>query len=164
MRKTILIQTDFTVQSLTVLKTVLNSNPSDTIYDIILLHGVISSDSIRDLLFYSKTKHIQSLSNPEFEEAFEIIRNKFDSMINSFRIDLFSGSNQTSFNNYIEANRVVEIITSNEKLQLANSSFDLKRYISKSLVSVSTLDNASKSAMPEKGKLAEVFFNRVSIG
>lgn len=165
MRKTILIPTDFTVQSLNVLKAVLNNTTSDVQYDVILLHGVISSDSIRDLLFYSKANHIQSLSNPEFEEAFEIIKNKFDSMINSFRIDLFSGSNQTSFNNYVEANRVVEIITSNQKLKLTSgNSFDLSRYISKCTLEVSVIDNAPKSTMPEKGKLAEVFFNRVSIG
>lgn len=165
MRKTILIPTDFTVQSLNVLKTVLNNTTSDVQYDVILLHGVISSDSIRDLLFYSKANHIKSLSNPEFEEAFEIIKNKFDSRINSFRIDLFSGSNQTSFNNYVEANRVVEIITSDQKLKLTSgNSFDLSRYISKCTLTVSVIDNAPKSTLPEKGKLAEVFFNRVSVG
>jgi hypothetical protein len=163
MRKTILIPTDFTVQSLTILKTVLTN--SELQYDIILLHGVGSPDSIRDLLFYSKAAHIESLSNAEFEEAFEIIRNKFHSKINSCRIDLFSGINQTAFNNYLEANRIVEIITSDDRQKLTSSkSFDLNRFINKSPITVSKIDAVQKSIIPEQGKLAEVFFNRVSVG
>lgn len=164
MRKTILIPTDFTVQSLNTLKSILNVTSSDTSLDIILLHGLNLSDSIRDLLFYSKNQQIESLTNPEFEEACEVIKNKFDSKISSLRVDLFSGYNVAAFNNYLEGNRVSEIFISDKKLQLANKkSFDLSKFIQKSMVTVTTFDAVSTVSMTENGKVAEVF-NQVSMG
>lgn len=165
MRKTILIPTDFTVTSLNTLKAVLNNNPSDTSLDIILLHGITSSDSIRDLLFFSKMKQIDSLSSDEFEEAYEVLCNKFDSQINSFKIDLFSGYNQAAFNSYIKTNKVEKIFISNGKQKLSNrKSFDLGRFIRKSPVEVITINTDKTSTITEKGEITEVFLNQVSIG
>lgn len=164
MRKTIVIPTDFTVQSLSVLKSVLSNNASNTTFDIILLHGLSLNDSIRDLLFSSKLQQIENLSNAEFEEACEVIKNKYDSQISSLRIDLFSGYNLSAFNNYLEGNRVVEIYVSDKKLELTNKkSFDLSRFIAKSMANVITIDTVPSLSTPEKGKVAEVF-NQVSMG
>jgi hypothetical protein len=165
MKKTILIPTDFTVQSLNVLKTILANNNTNLQFDIVLLHGVSLSDSIRDLLFYSKTKQIASLTNPAFEEAFEVIKNKFDSQINSMRIDLFTGYNQAAFNNYLEGNRVEQIVMTNQQLYLTNSkSFNLEAFIKKSNVDVFVIDAGEVATLPEKGKLAELFFNHAQVG
>ena len=165
MKKTILIPTDFTVNSLNVLKTILIQNEAKQAYNVILLHGMSLSDSIRDLLFFSKSKQIDSLTNPEFEEAYEVIRNKFDSQISSLRIDLFTGYNLSAFNNYLEGNKVEQIFISDKKPVLTNkNSFDLSRFIEKCQVEVTKVDFATNTTVPEKGKIAEVFMNQVSIG
>lgn len=164
MRKTILIPTDFTVNSLNTLKTVLANNSSDTSLDIILLHGLTLSDSIRELLFFSKMKQIDSLTNNEFEEAYEVLCNKFDSQINSFKIDLFTGYNQTAFNSYLKANKVEKIFIANRKQKLSHrKSFDLSPFIRKSNVEVITLNTNTEIPQQEKGKITEVFLNQVSI-
>ena len=165
MKKTILIPTDFTVNSLNVLKSILIQNEAKQTYNVILLHGMSLSDSIRDLLFFSKSKQIDSLTNPEFEEAYEVIRNKFDSQISSLRIDLFTGYNLSAFNNYLEGNKVEQIFISDKKPVLTNkNSFDLSRFIEKCQVEVTKVDFAANETVPEKGKIAEVFMNQVSIG
>lgn len=165
MKKTILIPTDFTVNSLNVLKSILIQNDAKQTYNVILLHGMSLSDSIRDLLFFSKSKQIDSLTNPEFEEAYEVIRNKFDSQISSLRIDLFTGYNLSAFNNYLEGNKVEQIFISDKKPVLTNkNSFDLSRFIEKCQVEVTKVDFAANATIPEKGKIAEVFMNQVSIG
>ena len=165
MKKTILIPTDFTVNSLNILKTILIQNEAKQAYNVILLHGMSLSDSIRDLLFFSKSKQIDSLTNPEFEEAYEVIRNKFDSQISSLRIDLFTGYNLSAFNNYLEGNKVEQIFISDKKPVLTNkNSFDLSRFIEKCQVQVTKVDFATNTTVPEKGKIAEVFMNQVSIG
>ncbi|MGG7036687.1 MAG: hypothetical protein ACI7YS_16040 [Flavobacterium sp.] len=165
MRKTILIPTDFTVNSLNVLKSILVNNESRQTFDVILLHGMSLSDSIRDLLFFSKSKQIESLTNPEFEEAYEVIRNKFDSQISSLRIDLFTGYTLSAFNNYIEGNKVDQIFISDKKQVLINkNSFNLSRFIEKCPIHVTKMDSGENSTVPEKGKIAEVFMSPVSIG
>ncbi|MFN3752723.1 hypothetical protein [Flavobacterium sp.] len=165
MRKTILIPTDFTVNSLNVLKSILVNNQGKQTFDIILVHGISLSDSIRDLLFYSKTKQIESLTNPEFEEACEVIKNKFDSQISSLRIDLFTGYNLSAFENYLEGNKVAQIFTSENKSVLSNkNSFDLSRFIDKCSVQVTKIDSGFNTIIPEKGKITEVFMNQVSMG
>lgn len=164
MRKTILIPTDFTVNSLNTLKTVLTNNSSDTSLDIILLHGLTLSDSIRELLFFSKMKQLDSLTNNEFEEAYEVLCNKFDSQINSFKIDLFTGYNQNAFNSYLKANKVETIFIANRKQKLSHrKSFDLSPFIRKSNVEVITLNTNTETLQQEKGKITEVFLNQISI-
>ncbi|MGV3697789.1 hypothetical protein [Flavobacterium sp.] len=165
MKKTIVIPTDFTVQSLNVLKTVLNQYPSDEKYNIILLHGFSLSDSIRDLLFFSKPSQIHSLMNSEFEEAYEVIRNKFDSQIGSLKIDLFTGYNVSAFNTYLEVNGVEHIFASDRKPEFGHkNSFDLSRFIHKCRIDATIIESVSKSSVSERGEITEVFLNQVSVG
>ena len=165
MKTTILIPTDFTVNSLNVLKSILANSETNQTYNVILLHGVSLSDSIRDLLFYSKSQQIESLTSPEFEEAYEVIRNKYNSQISSLRIDLFTGYNLSAFNNYLEGNKVEKIFISERKpIFLNKNSFDLSRFIEKCSIEVLKIDSVSNSSLPEKGNIAKVFMNQVSIG
>jgi hypothetical protein len=165
MRKTILIPTDFKVNSLNVLKSILLNNETQQTYNVILLHGVSTNDSIRDLLFYSKAQQIDALSTIEFDEACEVLKNKFDSQINTLRIDLFSGSTTSAFNNYLEGNKVDHIFISEQKPSFSNKkSFDLTPFIEKCSVEVTKIDSGTNPSIPEKGKIAEVFMNQVSIG
>lgn len=163
MKKTILIPTDFSVGSLNVLKSFLSeNNDGSTRYNVILLYGYYLSSSITDLLFMSKTQIIQSLVTDEFEEACDIIKNKFGGLIASVRIDLFTGFTQAAFENYIEANRIEEICISTQSGAKKNSrnSLDLTRFIKKSTVTITEIQcgNAGNADFPETEKnIAAVF-------
>lgn len=164
MKKTVLIPTDFTIQSLNILKTFLNQNPNNQ-YNIVLTHGINIGDSIRDLLFFSKNKQIEILSNEAFNEAFEVIKNKFGSQINSIKIDFFTGNNQAAFNNFIEGNQINQIVDPNYKMTFSTrKSFDFSRFFNKCKAEITVMEITNHLNIPEKGNLAEVFFNQVSVG
>ncbi len=162
MKKTVLIPTDFTIESLNAVKTFLNQADDRFQYNIILLHGVDFTDSITEALFFTKSKFIASVEEKDFPEACNIIKNKFSSQINSIRKDVFTGFNQSAFNNYIEANKVNEaFVPVNYNLQMVDrKSFDLLPFIKNSTLTVSEIEWDADEMMPEKGKLAEIFFNR----
>ncbi|MDP2160742.1 MAG: hypothetical protein Q8K02_09685 [Flavobacterium sp.] len=163
MKKTILLQTDFTIESLNVLKTALaQSNPDDN-FDIILLHGVHLSDSIRDLLFFSKQKILNQLVSEEFEQACFVIRNKYASKINAIRKDIFTGFTQSAFNSYTEANQIDAIyLPANFQWNFnKQKSFDLIPFINKSKLKIEQIGWQTATNIPEKGKVAELFFNGV---
>jgi hypothetical protein len=163
MKKTILIPIDFTIESLTIVKSALEQIEGNQKTDIILLHGAYLTDFITDLLFFSKAKFIESKSTKEFNEAIEVLKNKYASQINSLRKDVFTGNNQSAFNNYIEANHVDEIyIPKNYKFNSVNKrSFDLIPYIKKSKTPITEIESSFKKEIPEKGKLAEIFYNGI---
>jgi len=165
MNKKILIPTDFSIESLTMVKTLMAQKPSHVVYDIILLHGVDLNDSITDLLFFSRSKVLSSLSNPQFEEACAVIQNKFVSEIRSLRKDIFTGTTQLSFNNYLEANRIDEIyLPENYELNLTNKkSFDLIPYIKKSVLDAHEVQIDLDQRVSEKGNLSSLFFNQATI-
>lgn len=164
MRKTIIFPTDFSIQSLNIVKSVLGSKSDSDRYDIILLHGLDMGDSITDLLFNSKRQCINALSNPEFDDACEIIRNKFESRIRSIRKDLFNGLSQAAFDHYVHANRVSEAyLPVNYQLQLnGRKSFDIVPYILNSGLVLNEVTWQESPLMPEKGQLAEVFHNQMA--
>lgn len=162
--KRILIPTDFSVGSLNVLKTVLSSNVNGHVYDVVLLHGITRSDDIRDLLFTSNHRLLQSVCNPDFEEAVKIIKNKYASSIRSIRNDAFTGYNQTAFNNYIEGNKIDEayVSTTYTARMGHKSSFDVTAFICKSSLKVNGVEWASQQETPEKGQIAEILLNSAS--
>jgi len=164
MRKTILFPTDFSIQSLNIVKSVLQDRNDGVKYDIILLHGFHPGDSITDLLFASKAKWVGSLTNQGFEDACEIIRNKFESRIRSIRKDVFTGYNQAAFDAYVEGNRITEAyLPANYSLQLSDRrSFDIVPFIQRSPLMLKEVAWNEAPLMPERGQLAEVFHNQMA--
>ncbi|MCW5906797.1 MAG: hypothetical protein KIS94_02975 [Chitinophagales bacterium] len=160
--KRILIPTDFSVSSLNVLKTVLGSNLHGEKYDIILLHGIRMNDSISDLLFFSKNNLLRSVSNPEFDHALMVLKNKYASSIQNIRSDVFTGYNQSAFNSYLEANRIDEAYVSENycHAKAGKQSFDVSPYILKSNLKVNGVRLATQE-IPEKGQVAEILLNSV---
>ncbi|SFC81244.1 hypothetical protein SAMN05421747_1305 [Parapedobacter composti] len=163
MKKNVLIPTDFTIESLNVVKFLLQNRPNDCRYNIILLHGAQAPDTITELLFFSKSKMLASLSNRSFEEACGVIKNKYASGIASMRTDLFSGYTQAAFNNYLLANRIEEIYIPNSyHLHAKNpKSIDLLPFITKCKQPVNKIEWKTEALLPEKGSLAEIFYNGV---
>ena len=166
MEKTVLVPTDFSIASLNIVKSYLNEQDSNTKVNIILLHGLHQTDSITNLLFFSKSKVLESLTNPAFEEALRVLKNKYASQVRIMRKDIFTGFTQAAFNQFVEANRVNEVclpILYNPKFKDKNS-FDLLPYIKASNLNITTIGSAIEVPMPEKGNVAELFANRVSMG
>lgn len=166
MKKNVLVPTDFTIESLNVVKSLLNQQHDGCVYNIVLVHGVRVSDSIADLLFFSKAKLIDSLSSRSFEDACRVIKNKYESSVHAIWSDVFTGNTQTAFATYLRANKIDEIyVPSAYRLVLKDKrSVDMLPFIKNCERSVMQIEWNREVVMPEKGQLAEVFYNEVSVG
>ncbi len=79
MTRTILIATDYSLESLNILKKVMREKEASEDrdqYDILLVSGYDTGDSIRDLLFNTKSTIFNKLRPQEFCEAYGIIKIK----------------------------------------------------------------------------------------
>ncbi|MCF8714532.1 hypothetical protein JM658_06775 [Joostella atrarenae] len=104
--KRILVPTDFTIQFLSLLKKVINSQTEKV--NILLIYNAPVSGSITELLFFSKKQQIEKLQEEKFNEALEILSNKNASVINSISMDLYQGFTKNAFDSYIKAKRIDE--------------------------------------------------------
>lgn len=155
MKKKILIPTDFSVQSLNVLQTFLEQNENQNAnFDIVLVHGYRLSDSIMELMFFSKPNILNALVNPEFQEACNVLQNKYEGKINAIKFDIFTGFTQGAFNNYTDANHVDEIYFNSERKPIFSSprSFDFTNFIKRSNLKVTDV---------QQGTVSTLFFERV---
>ncbi|WP_100612447.1 hypothetical protein [Confluentibacter lentus] len=151
--KTILIPTDFTADSISILKNALNSEKDEKV-NIILGYGKRLSWSISDLLFYSTKSVLKELEDDEFTEAKEIIMNKYSSKINSLRVELFHGFNQNAFNNYIEGNKIdYSVIPESDEAMDYNykQGFDIVPFIKKSNLLTETVSYTKEYATSAQG-------------
>jgi hypothetical protein len=132
MVKTILIPIDFSIESLNTLKIALNGLHNSRA-DIILMYAEYTSDSITELLFYSPEKRLKILLKPEFEEALAVLKNRFEKVIETIRIELFHGYGVNAFVNFIEGNNVDTIfIPKTYTLKLLSNGFNPIPIIKKS--------------------------------
>lgn len=161
MTKTILIATDYSLESLNILKKVLKekSEKGDkTQYNILFVSGYDMGDSIRDLLFTTKSAVFNKIIPQEFFEAFSIIKNKYPHLIHKMIYDIFTGSFQRTFNNYVKAEKIDEAYYSPSIKSKGKGKFDIIPYIKncKNLESHAiTVETSGR--LPERGKLAEIF-------
>ncbi len=102
MLNTILIPIDFRIESLNTLKYCLEERKQEK-SSVILMYSAYSSDSITELLFYNPDKIIEALASSNFNDAIDIIKNKYESSLHSFKIELFHGLNRNAFINFYEA-------------------------------------------------------------
>jgi len=158
MKKTVLIPTDFSIESLNLVKYAAQQAVNESV-NVLLVHGLRLSDSIMDLLFFSRNKTILKLQNADFDEACKVLRNKYDSQINSFRIEIFSGFTQSAFQKFLEAHRVNEILIPKSYTfkRTADKSFDLLPFIKSSQYEATEVAWKPFENVPEKNLLAEVF-------
>lgn len=156
MKRVILIPTDFSIESLNLFKYA--AQHAQEPLNIVLVHGLHLSDSIFDLLFKTRSESIEKLSNPDFEDACRILHNKYVSRINSFRIEIFSGVTQCAFQNFLEGNRITEIlIPKSYQLRLTGKSFDLLPYLKSSTLPKQAVEWKPAENAPEHNQLAEIF-------
>lgn len=157
MKRTILIPTDFSIESVKYLIEAVQLEETGSI-NVVFLHCAHLSDSIFDLLFFSKRKMKNALITPAFQDACKIIRNRYASKINSMRVEIFNGFTQSAFQKFLEGNRVDEIfIPNNYTLKLEKNSFDPIPFIRKAPVRVTEISRKRMDNVPEKNQLAELF-------
>lgn len=162
MTKTILIATDFSLESLDILKKVLkkkyNQNDENK-YNILFVSGYDMGDSIRDLLFSTKSSIFNKIRPKEFCDAYSIISNKYPNLINKVTCDIFTGSFQRTFNNYLEAANVDEAYYASAKSKnLSKNQFDISNYLKKNkILEAQEVVTKTQEYVPEKGRLAEIF-------
>jgi hypothetical protein len=126
MSHTVLIPIDFKVESLKSLKLVLNDNTHQKI-NVVLVYAEKSSGSITDMLFYSPSKRVSELCSEVFIEAVSMIKNRYDSVIGELRIEIFGGTTVSALKNFIDANKIDEIISpSNYEFKMDSKAFDLR--------------------------------------
>lgn len=161
MTKTILIATDYSLESLNILKKVLkekHGKGEETQYNILFVSGYDMGDSIRDLLFTTKSTIFNKIRPVEFCDAFSIIKNKYPNLINKMICDVFTGSFQRTFNHYITIEKIDEAYYSPSIKSKGKGKFDIIPYIKKckALESHEIALEISES-LPERGRLAEIF-------
>lgn len=161
MNKTILIATDYSLESLNILKKVMrekDASEDQNQYNILLVSGYDMGDSIRDLLFNTKSTIFNKIRPQEFCDAYEIIRNKYPHLINKIVCDIFTGSFQRTFNNYVKAENIEEAYYSPSIKSKGNGKFDLIPYIKKCKeLKSQEISVEVRKSLPEKGRLAEIF-------
>lgn len=157
MKRTILIPTDFSIDSLKFLVEAVQSVQIGSI-NVVFLHCAHLPNSILDLLFYSKKEIIKSLVTPTFVDACKVIRNKYQSKINSTRIEIFTGHTQAAFENFLEGNRIDEIfVPENYILKTTKNSFDPLPFIQRTELPITPVTWKQGGDIPEKNQLAELF-------
>lgn len=163
MKKTLLLPTDFSLKSLQLLKSVLQTHKSIEDYRILMVHGFYPSDSIRDLLFFSKTKQIDELTTAEFREGFKVLQNKFNLHDQDIQLDLFSGINRNAFQQYLEVNEVEKVYLHQGSFQAIHSqSFDLTPYILKSKIPFTRVE-LEVNMRESEGKIASILLHSATI-
>lgn len=164
MHKNVLIPTDFQMDSLNTIKKVVHDlNEEDTI-TITLLHGYYLSDSITDLLFYSKRNILNQIVPPVFFEGCELLKNKYASKLSHIKIDLFHGMNKRSFKSYITSNQIdnVYIPSGLNIKKVTKRSFDIVPYIYKCCDNVSHVEFEEKQEKSMES-FSELFMNTVKL-
>lgn len=165
MRKTVLIPTDFSVESVNLVKTALNSNEEDS-FEIILLHGLYLPDTMTELILFRKKETIRKLENAAFRESCQMLLSKYGKRIESLSVDLFTGFNQSAFENYLEANRVDEIYALAESRFKGphKRSFDLMPFVKKASVHLFKIRwvDLGKDSYMDRNQLSALFFGHFS--
>lgn len=132
MSKTVIIPTDFSIVSLKLAQTAIEDHPGEKL-NLVLVHGVHLTDSITELLFFSKNDVISCLSNPDFENACSLLQNLFSKQVNSLRTELFTGFTQSAFNSFLQGVGADKIYVPETPLKLTDKmSMDLSKFIARS--------------------------------
>ena len=162
MNHTILIPTDFSVQSLNLLKEAMMRTEHKKVR-VILVYGIHLTDSITDLLFFSKSSFIKKLETKEFKDSCLLMQNRFHSKMESLCIDIFTGVTQSAFEQYVEAHKIDEAyIPSHPAYKSKNSrSFDVVPYILKSKLKATVINRLDEKEVEweKMDELATLFFN-----
>lgn len=158
MKSNILIPTDFSIGSLNLVKQAMTQNTSSEI-TIVFACGVLLSDSITELLFFSPSEVLKNRVSSDFTEACNIIKNKYQSRILDIKTEIFTGTSQAAFNNFLEAHQIDETYVSQQyKMKpFHKRNFDCTPYLLRSPIKINKVGWEERPNLPEKDLLAELF-------
>ena len=161
MQKTILIPTDFQVESLNTLKLALKHQNNQKVR-VVLMYSEYLTDSITELLFYSPKEIIKSSIKPEFEEALAIIKNRFPKTLVEISMQMFHGFTTNAFLHFAHANNIDEVyIPKNYTLIKSTKSFDPLPLLRKSKLPIYEM-NWNNNTKVSRGDQLEAIFNNFS--
>jgi hypothetical protein len=157
MKKTVLVPTDFTMESLNLFKYIMETTTVDV--HVIFLHCMSPSDSIIDLLFTSSDDLPESLITRDFKEAISIIKNRYGSHRSTEVVEVFRGRTHGAFINFLEGNKVDEIIVPKEYkfIKAKSNSVDPMSFIKLLTRGVVEVSWTGSKSVPGKNQLADLF-------
>ncbi|MBE8721087.1 hypothetical protein [Sphingobacterium pedocola] len=161
--KRVIIQTDFTVNSLNIVVDLLDRY-ADQHFEIILIHGLQSDNSITELLGFHPEDHLEDLQTEEFIKACQLMRSKYGERINEMYADIITSQTDNYFKNYFRGNRIDHLVVAKDFRfeKVTPKSFDLLATFNRNSrigLSVIYLDTQSES-IPVIDKLDSLFFRR----
>jgi hypothetical protein len=101
--KTIIIPSDFSLESFQVAETIV-SNSTEPVR-ILFIHLFHVADDIQDLLFSNYRKKEYEFVSAEFSEACEMLINLYPEILKSIEIEFFYGSKLAVFKNFLDYNQ-----------------------------------------------------------
>ena len=99
--KTVLVPTDFNVENLKIIDSLVLTNKPENIR-IIFMHAFKLSDSITDMLMLSRRSKEYEYISEEFYSRMDAYKQKYSNDIQSIGIEYFYGSTVAAFKNFIE--------------------------------------------------------------
>ncbi|EHQ30494.1 hypothetical protein [Mucilaginibacter paludis] len=111
--KTILIPTDFKVESLNCISDLFKRVYPEKL-NIILVHMLDITDSIQELLMLSRRSTEYKHISPEFYKALAQIKANYADRLDRVNIEFFFGSTVAVFKNFLEANQVDSVVLLND--------------------------------------------------
>ncbi len=160
MPKTILIPIDFRVASLNTLKYALERSSGEP-YKVVLIYAEYLEDSITELLFYRPESKIASKITPEFKNALEVLRNRFEFQIVDLNIKLFHNRSRRGLRRFVE-NHEVELICipKTYKLKMPRKAFDLVSIIRQTFLDYQEIDWPQDTSIATEKDHLEYLFNQ----
>lgn len=157
-QQTIMIPTDFTIASLSLLKVALQHFRNEPLR-ILFVNGYDPGDSITDLLFYSEQRIIDEHESSDFREACAVLRNKFGHEMLNIQTVLFNGKTQQSFNHFLSSFQVEKVVVPVNGLPKGNDScgVHLYRFLKNCKAEKLLVEWEAKPLLPEQDRLAELF-------
>ncbi|GAB4258197.1 MAG: hypothetical protein Kow0065_07800 [Methylomicrobium sp.] len=137
MKRTILIPTDFSSESLDMIEHVIEQDATAE-FHFVLTHCCFMSDCPINLLYFSKTELVQSLKTPEYIKKCNTLRRRYADRKITITTEIFTGLNQAAFANFIDGNRIDEAVIPKRyapRLNLDNS-FNPLPFIKKSRLKI----------------------------
>ena len=100
--KTVLVPTDFTLESIKIIDSLVVMNKPQEI-GIIFMHAFKLSDSITDMLMLSRRSRDYENVSDSFYTQMELYKQRYPNHIKFIGIEYFYGSSVAAFKNFIEA-------------------------------------------------------------
>ncbi|WP_316736383.1 hypothetical protein [Pedobacter aquatilis] len=100
--KTVLVPTDFNLESTKIIDALIQNQPNEKL-NIIFLHAFKLSDSITDMLMLSRRSRDYENVSDEFYQTINQYRERFPNQVATTGVEYFYGSTVAAFKNFIEA-------------------------------------------------------------